>query len=670
MAWHNFVSAAVGIAIAVAVVRGLVRTNVKTLGNFWVDLTRCSLYVLLPISIVVGLVLRLAGRSAELPRISRRHVARRLHANDHRRSDGLARSHQRARHQRRRIRQRELRVARTRTRLRSPTSSRCCLIFLLGAGLTYTYGKMVKDHAARLGDLRGDGDPVLRRVSPSRIGPKRPAIRSSITLGVAGGNMEGKECRFGVAASALFATVTTDTSCGAVNSMHDSFMPLGGLVPLVNMQLGEIVFGGVGSGLYGMIVFVVLTVFIAGLMVGRTPEYLGKKIERREVQFAILAVLVTPVLCLVPTAIAALVPAGLATLEQRRPARILGDPLRASRRPTRTTARAFAGLGANLFYNFVTGVEHDVRALRRSSIPALALAGALAGKKAVARKRRNVHDALADLRRAADRRHPDRRRADVFPGRRARTDRRTPAHAAREDVTDAVSQRRLERRPKARSLFDRAIVVARARRLVQETRSRAGRRATRSCSSSKSARLATSIFFVRDLVRHDGHTPVSILRSRPGCGSRCCSRTSPRRWPKGAARRKPTSLRRTKSDTTRGACGRRAVKSVASTALAQGRSVRRRGRTRSIPGDGDVIEGAATVDESAITGESAPVIREVGRRPQRRHRRHARALRPDRRARYGEPGRKLPRPDDLAWSKARSAKRRQTKSRSRSCSPG
>src|SRR6202011_4989689 len=135
----------------------------------------------------------------------------------------------------------------------------------------------------------------------------------------AGGNMEGKECRFGVGASALWATLTTATSCGAVNSMHDSFTPLGGLVPLINMQLGEIVFGGVGSGLYSMIVFVVLTVFIAGLMVGRTPEYLGKKIERREVQFAILAVLITPVLVLIPTALAAVIPQGLATLSNNGP---------------------------------------------------------------------------------------------------------------------------------------------------------------------------------------------------------------------------------------------------------------------------------------------------------------------------------------------------------------
>jgi K+-transporting ATPase ATPase A chain len=193
--------------------------------------------------------------------------------------------------------------------------------------------------------------------------------------------MEGKECRFGSAASALFATVTTDTSCGAVNAMHDSFMPLAGLVPLVNMQLGEIIFGGVGSGLYGMIVFVVLTVFIAGLMVGRTPEYLGKKIERREVQFAILAVLVTPVLCLVPTAIAAVLPQGLATLNNGGP-HGFSEILYAFTSTNANNGSAFAGLGPNLFYNVATGINMLFGRFT-VAIPALALAGALAGKKAV-----------------------------------------------------------------------------------------------------------------------------------------------------------------------------------------------------------------------------------------------------------------------------------------------
>jgi K+-transporting ATPase ATPase A chain len=197
-------------------------------------------------------------------------------------------------------------------------------------------------------------------------------------LGVSGGNIEGKECRFGTAASALFATVTTDTSCGAVNSMHDSFLPLGGLVPLVNMQLGEIAFGGVGTGLYGMIVFVVLTVFIAGLMVGRTPEYLGKKIERKEVQLAMLAALVLPVLALVPTAVSVLAPLGTATLHNAS-AHGFSELLYGFTSTTENNGSAFAGLGGNIYFNIVMGV---VMILGRFTflIPSLLLAGSLSTK--------------------------------------------------------------------------------------------------------------------------------------------------------------------------------------------------------------------------------------------------------------------------------------------------
>ena len=379
LAWHNFVSAAVGIAIAVAVVRGLVRTTVKTLGNFWVDLTRCALYVLPPISIVVGLFLVWQG------------VPQNFHAYESVKSvEGFAQTitggpmaSQEA--------IKELGTngggfvnANSASPNENPTALsnlvEMLLIFLLGAGLTYMYGKMVKDTRqgwaifAAMAILFFAGFTVAYWAESAG----NPIVHH---LGVAGGNMEGKECRFGVAASALFATVTTDASCGAVNSMHDSFMPLGGLVPLVNMQLGEIVFGGVGSGLYGMIVFVVLTVFIAGLMVGRTPEYLGKKIERREVQFAILAALVTPVLSLVPTAVAAITPAGLATLNNGGP-HGFSEILYAFTSTNANNGSAFAGLGPNLFYNLLTGVNMMFGRFA-VAIPALALAGVLAGKQSV-----------------------------------------------------------------------------------------------------------------------------------------------------------------------------------------------------------------------------------------------------------------------------------------------
>ncbi|HLY01536.1 MAG TPA: potassium-transporting ATPase subunit KdpA [Candidatus Cybelea sp.] len=379
LAWHNFVSAAAGIAIAIAVVRGLVRTNKKTLGNFWVDLTRCSLYVLLPISIVVGLLFVSAG------------IPQNLHAYQAVKSvEGFSQSITGGPMASQEV-IKELGTngggfvnANSASPNENPTPFtnliELLLIFALGAGLTYTYGKMVKD--TRQGWAIFTAMAILFFAGFTLAywaeAGGNPIVQH---LGVAGGNMEGKECRFGVSGSALFATVTTDTSCGAVNSMHDSFMPLGGLVPLVDMQLGEIVFGGVGSGLYGMVVFVVLTVFIAGLMVGRTPEYLGKKIERREVQFAILAALVTPVLCLVPTAIAAVLPAGLATLNNTGP-HGFSEILYAFTSTNANNGSAFAGLSPNLFYNLLTGVNMFFGRFA-VAVPALALAGALAGKKSV-----------------------------------------------------------------------------------------------------------------------------------------------------------------------------------------------------------------------------------------------------------------------------------------------
>lgn len=379
LAWHNFVSAAVGIALAVAVVRGLVRTNVKTLGNFWVDLTRCSLYVLLPISIVVGLFLVSQG------------VPQNFHAYQSVKSvEGFAQTITNGPMASQEV-IKELGTngggfvnANSASPNENPTPLsdfvELLLIFSLGAGLTYMYGKMVKD--TRQGWAIFTAMAILFLVGFT-VAYWAEAAGNPIVhqLGVAGGNMEGKECRFGVPASALFATVTTDTSCGAVNSMHDSFTALGGLIPLVDMQLGEIVFGGVGSGLYGMIVFVVLTVFIAGLMVGRTPEYLGKKVERREVQFAILAALVTPVLCLVPTAIAAVLPAGLATLNNGGP-HGFSEILYAFTSTNANNGSAFAGLGPNLFYNLLTGVNMMFGRFA-VAVPALALAGAFAGKKSV-----------------------------------------------------------------------------------------------------------------------------------------------------------------------------------------------------------------------------------------------------------------------------------------------
>lgn len=379
LAWHNFVSAAVGIAIAIAVIRGLARTNVKTLGNFWVDLTRCCLYVLLPACVAIGSffvsqgvpqnfnayqrVTSLEGfrQSITGGPMASQEVIKELGTN----GGGFVNANSASPNE-------------------NPNGLTDLIemlsIVVLGAGLTYTYGAMVRD--TRQGWAIFAAMALVFFVGFATAYWAEAAGNPIVhAMGVAGGNLEGKECRFGTASSALFATVTTDTSCGAVNAMHDSFMPLGGLVALVNMQLGEIIFGGAGSGLYGMIVFVVLTVFIAGLMVGRTPELLGKKVERREVQLAILAVLVTPVLCLVPTAVASSVPAGHATLGNGGP-HGFSEILYAFTSTNANNGSAFAGLGPNLFYNVLTGVNMLFGRFA-AAIPALALAGALAGKKAV-----------------------------------------------------------------------------------------------------------------------------------------------------------------------------------------------------------------------------------------------------------------------------------------------
>ncbi|HEV3155249.1 MAG TPA: potassium-transporting ATPase subunit KdpA [Candidatus Baltobacteraceae bacterium] len=379
LAWHNFVSAAAGIALAAALIRGIARTSAKSLGNFWADLIRTCLYILLPISIVGCLILVMQGTPQNFQPyqtvksvegfsqtltggpMASQEVIKELGTN----GGGFVNGNSTSPNE-------------------NPTPFsdlfEMWLILVIGAGLTYTYGKMVKD--TRQGWALFTAMSILFFAALIVVywaeGAGNPAIHH---LGVAGGNMEGKEVRFGVAASALWANVTTATSCGAVNAWHDSFTALGGLVPLVNMQLGEIIFGGVGSGLYAKLMFVILTVFIAGLMVGRTPEFLGKKIERREVTFAMLSILVTPLLVLVPTAVAVVIPAGLATLSNNGP-HGFSEILYAFTSTNANNGSAFGGLGPNLFYNITTGTNMLFGRFAEV-IPVLALAGALAGKKAV-----------------------------------------------------------------------------------------------------------------------------------------------------------------------------------------------------------------------------------------------------------------------------------------------
>jgi len=386
LAWHNFVSAAAGMGIAIALARGLTRRRApeapRTLGNFWADLIRATVYVLLPLSLVFALVLVSQGVIQNLSayrEVTTVEGAKQVFAL------GPVASQEAIK---------ELGTngggffnVNSAHPFENPTPFtnlvELWLIFAIPAALTYTYGRMARDTRQGWAILAAMGVMFLGGTLVTHWAESRPnQALASLSLDHRSGNMEGKEVRFGTAASALFATVTTDASCGAINAQHDSFNPLGGLVPLVNIQLGEIIFGGVGAGLYGMLVFVVLSVFIAGLMVGRTPEYLGKKIESREMKLAMFYVLIFPLIILGFTAWASVSGWGLSSLNNAGP-HGLTEMLYAFTSGTGNNGSAFAGLNAN------TGWWNTLLALAMLGgrflmiIPVLAIAGSMVGKKVV-----------------------------------------------------------------------------------------------------------------------------------------------------------------------------------------------------------------------------------------------------------------------------------------------
>jgi potassium-transporting ATPase potassium-binding subunit len=388
LAFHNFTSAAVGVAAAVALARGISRRSGGRIGNFWADLIRGTLYLFLPLSFILALVfvqqgmiqnfasyvtvhtLEGAKQVLAMGPVASQEAIKQLGTN----GGGFFNAN--AAHP-----------------FENPTPWTNFLsmvaIFVIPAGLTYTFGRMVKNQ--RHGWALWAAMFVLFAAGVSTAywaearGNPIHAARGVDIVATAtnpGGNMEGKEVRFGIVNSALYATVTTDASCGAVNSMHDSFTPIGGLVPLVNIQLGELIFGGVGSGLYGMIVMAVLTVFIAGLMVGRTPEYLGKKIQSREVRMAMLYVLIFPAVILLFTAASAVLPQGLAGLNNAGP-HGLSEMLYAFTSVTGNNGSAFAGLtGTTYYYNTLLGLG-TLFGRFAMMVPMLALAGFLSERKAV-----------------------------------------------------------------------------------------------------------------------------------------------------------------------------------------------------------------------------------------------------------------------------------------------
>jgi K+-transporting ATPase ATPase A chain len=404
LATHNFWSAAVGLALAVAFIRGIAGREKKTLGNFWVDLTRGSLWVLLPISFVFALALVSQGVVQNLKAYD---TATLVEAQDvtatgtdgkttttHVTTQTIAQGPVAS--------QEAIKMlgtngggffnANSAHPFENPTPLTNFLqllsIFLIPAGLCITLGQMVGSPKHGWAVLAAMTSLWFAGVftcywAESQPNPLMHNVDQHVSQTQAGGNMEGKEVRFGIADSALFATVTTDASCGAVNSMHDSFTALGGLVPLTNILLGEIVFGGVGAGLYGMLVFVVVAVFIAGLMVGRTPEYLGKKVEAYDVQMAMLYLLIFPLIILGLAAVAILMPnLGLSALTNHGP-HGLSEILYAYASATGNNGSAFAGLSANTrWYDYSLGIAMFFGRFLMI-VPMLAIAGNLAGKKIV-----------------------------------------------------------------------------------------------------------------------------------------------------------------------------------------------------------------------------------------------------------------------------------------------
>jgi K+-transporting ATPase ATPase A chain len=413
LAYHNFVSAAAGIALAIAVIRGIARREMDTLGNFWVDLVRSTLWVLLPACILGALVLVWQGVPQNLKPYDTVKLVEPMQVpkvdasgkpvlgpdgkqlvdtvTDQTIAQGPVASQEIIK---------ELGTngggffnANSSHPYENPTPLSNLLemvsIFAIGAGLTYTLGRMTGSQRHGWAVWAAMAILFVAGVSTAYWAEARgnpllttAGIDQHASVMQSGGNMEGKEVRFGIANTTLWATITTDTSCGAVNGMHDSFTPLGGMVPLANMMLSEVVFGGVGSGLYGMVIFIVLAVFIAGLMVGRTPEYMGKKIEAYEVKMAMLVALIFPLIILVFTSISVLEPYGTSSIANPGP-HGFSEILYAFTEGAANNGSAFAGLNANThWYNTSTAFDMLIGRFLMV-IPALALAGSLARKKAV-----------------------------------------------------------------------------------------------------------------------------------------------------------------------------------------------------------------------------------------------------------------------------------------------
>ena len=377
---QNFLSAATGIVLAVALIRGFARHSAKTVGNFWVDITRCTLYILIPICVPYALFLVWQGMPQTLgpyvdattlegakQTIAVGPVASQI-AIKMLGTNGGGFFNANAAHP-----------------FENPTALsnfvQMISIFAIGAALTNVFGRMIGNQRQGWAVLAVMGVLFIAGVV---VCYWAEAHGNDIlnAMGLTGGNLEGKEVRFGIIASALFAVITTAASCGAVNAMHDSFTALGGMVPLINIQLGEIIVGGVGAGMYGILLFVIIAIFVAGLMVGRTPEYVGKKIEAKEVKMAMLAILVLPLMYLGWTAVAAVNPQAISQLGNNGP-HGFSEMLYLYTSSTGNNGSGFAGISANTLFFNITGAVAMFVGRFWMIIPAMAIAGSLAAKKSI-----------------------------------------------------------------------------------------------------------------------------------------------------------------------------------------------------------------------------------------------------------------------------------------------
>ena len=613
---QNFLSAATGIVLAVALIRGFARASAKTIGNFWVDITRCTLYILIPICVSYALFLVWQG----IPQTLGAYVdATTLEGAKQTIAIGPVAS------------QVAIKMlgtngggffnANAAHPFENPTALSNFLqiisIFAIGAALTNVFGRMVGNQRQGWAILAVMGVLFIAGVIVC-YWAEAGGTTTLNALGLTGGNMEGKEVRFGIVASALFAVITTAASCGAVNAMHDSFTALGGMIPLINMQLGEIIVGGVGAGLYGMLLFVIISIFVAGLMVGRTPEYVGKKIEAKEVKMAMLAILVLPLMYLGWTAVAAVDPDALTQLANAGP-HGFSEMLYLYTSSTANNGSAFAGITANTLFFNITGAVAMFVGRFLMIVPAIAIAGSLAGKKISSAVSRHVPDHWRPFHRPGCRRDRHRRRPHLLSRARARASSRASRDAGRHRILSGpigvtiMDTTKLRKRMPVATLLDPKIVgPAIGQAFVKLNPATLIKNPVIFVLEIVTA--LTTVLLVRDLVQHHpgtGFTFQIVL----WLWFTVLFANFAEAVAEGRGKAQADTLRRSRVETQAKKLSdpkkRNSFKAVSALDLRAGDFVLVEAGDV-VPGDGDVVEGIASVNEAAITGESAPVIRESG----------------------------------------------------------